>query len=104
MSKAVAMSRDTRRDDQGQAVEQQCRQLVTEILASAGGKDGKNRLSRQKPVDDRLLSFAEVPEAEDLLKDLVWILGHPRYSSFEKKHTYNGSVRFMPTLSTEIFQ
>ncbi len=66
----ILHQRDQRRDDDGDAVEQQGRQLIAEALAGAGGKDGERRAAGEERVDDALLARAEGAEAEPGLEHL----------------------------------
>ncbi len=53
-----------RRDHERQAGQQEGRQLVTERLATPGGKDRRGGLSRKQGIDDLLLAWQESVEAE----------------------------------------
>ena len=57
---------DQRRDDEGDAGQQQGRELVAERLAAAGGEDGRGGSPGEEVADHRLLAGAEVAVAEGL--------------------------------------
>ena len=59
---------DERRDDQGQSVEEEGRQLVAEALAAAGGEDRQGRAPGEQGVDDPLLPGTKGGKAEVLLQ------------------------------------
>ena len=65
----IAHQGDERRDNDGQPVTGQCRQLITERLAATGRHDGEHILTGQNGADDLFLTGAEVVIAEDRLQD-----------------------------------
>ena len=65
----VLHQRDQRRDDQGQAVEDQRRQLITQRLTAAGGHDGQRVPPLQHVVDDLGLQRPEGVVAENGLEE-----------------------------------
>ena len=57
---------DQRRDHEGQAGQQEGRDLIAERLAAAGGEDGRGGPAGQEVPDHRFLSGAELAVAEGL--------------------------------------
>ncbi|MNP74676.1 hypothetical protein D3C76_1715970 [compost metagenome] len=55
---------DQRGDDQGQMRQCQCRQLIAEGLAGAGGEDGRRTLAGQQAADHLFLAGSQLIEAE----------------------------------------
>ena len=71
----IAHQRDQRRDDEGQALAGQRRQLVAERLAGARRHDGEHVPAGQHRAHDLLLSLTEGREAEDVVENLAGV-GH----------------------------
>ena len=65
----VAHERDQRRDDDGQAVARQRRNLVAQRLAGAGRHDGEHILALHQRRDDLRLAGPETGEAESVFQD-----------------------------------
>ena len=62
----VFHQRNERRDDDRQAVEHQCRQLVAQTLAAGGRKNGQHGPAVQETRNNFRLAVAKLGEAEDL--------------------------------------
>ena len=73
----ILHERDQRRDDDGDSVEQQCRELVAKALAGPGREHSERRATVEQRVDDLLLPGAEVREPEPSGEHLARVVSFP---------------------------
>lgn len=83
-----------RRNHQGQALEEEGRELVTQGLATAGGKNGEGRAVGQEGVDDRFLSVPEILMAEVFLEGGRGVHGMTKDGILGKGKFLSAGLRF----------
>ena len=66
----ILHQRNKRRNDESDSRKEQCRQLVAQRFATAGGHDSQHILPRQDAGDDLFLALAKVSETEGFIESL----------------------------------